>query len=146
MGIKLQSATLVEPFEYISLTDDALDGEHEDFADEFQRYRDGTVKSPPLKDGCEPMRWELQPITDATLRGILDGIREENGRSSLLIATACLGIVGWTGAPKELGKIRRPRNRDGYPCLDKKQQDMIGAEVLVELGTALALHAIPNPD
>ena len=144
MGIKLQPATLQEAFDYISIHDDALDVERENFADEFATFREGNGE-PPLKEGCVPCVWKLQPIADAQLSGQLEGVREEHGRTSWFIATACVGLVGVTGAPKELGKIRRIRSEEGYSTLAKDQQDLIGGALLSELGIQLLTHATPSP-
>lgn len=144
MAIKLQPATLSEPFSYISLHDDALDMERPTFADEFALFKDG-VGPPPLKEGVEPTVWELQPIADAQLQGILDGVREEHGRTLWFIATACVGIVGVSGAPKELGKIERIRSNEGYQTLSKRQQDMLGGALLAELGVQIIAAAVVNP-
>lgn len=146
MAIKLQPSTLVEPFEYISLTDDALDGAHPEFTEEFKRYREGAIKDPPLKDGVEPTRWSLQPIADTELLGKLDGIRERDGKKSWFRTVACLGIVGVTGAPKEFGKVLRVRDEEGYPYLSKRQQNLLGLDLLAELGTAILTHKLPNLD
>ena len=147
MAIRLSTATLSEPFEYISLHDDALDTEREDFADEFQRYRDGQAP-PPLKPGVEPTRWTLEPITDARLKAMLEGVREEHGRTMWFLATAAVGVTGVSGLSDERGrpfKLKRPRSSDGYPTMSHEQQDQIGAQILAELGMAIITHNIPSP-
>lgn len=145
MAIKL-TATLVEPFSYISLQDDAIDGDHEDFAEEFRKYREGTIAMPPLKDGKEPTVWTLKPVTSSRLKAMLDGIRNEHGQAAWLVATAAAGIKGVEGIQDESGKPFKLKfdRSDGYEIVCEEHLDMIGATVLNELGMAIVTHNSPS--
>ena len=142
MSIKLPSATLNEPFEYISLRDDALDSEAEGFAEDFQRYREGTIQAPPLKEGYTPTRFHLQPIADADLKAKLNGLRESS-RAEWFTGLARYAIVGIEGAPKELGAIIRERDADGFSVLSKRQSNLL-SEYLEEIGMVVATHDLPS--
>ena len=148
MGIRLRPASLNDEFEYISLHDDALDGDAEDFAEKFAMYREGTKDSPPLKEGKEPTRFILRPLVDAQLRGKLEGVREEHGRSAWFIATACVCLRSASGLKYEDGKpfkIKHDRV-DGYETVIKEQQDLLGAPLLTELGMIVHTHELPKND
>lgn len=145
MGIKLQSATLVEPFEYISLHDSAMDTECEDFADKFQKYREGSLPAPPLKDGEEPAVWTLAPIVDARLKAMLDGVREEHGQAAWAVAVAAAGIKGVSGI-KQDGKAFKLRfeREEGYPIVCNEDLNAIGATILHEIGMVILTHQSPS--
>lgn len=146
MGIKLQSATLSEPFEYISLHDSAMDTEAEGFADEFQKYREGTIDAPPLKPGEKPTIWTLAPIADARLKAMLDGVREEHGRAAWAVMTAAFGIKSVSNLADHEGKPFRIQHdyQDGFPKVISDQLNAIGAEVLNELGMVILTHQSPS--
>lgn len=145
MAIKLQS-TLVKEFSYISLHDEAIDASGDDFAEEFKKYREGTIDMPPLKDGEEPTIWTLKPITSARLTAMLDGVRAEHGQSAWTIATAAAGIKGVSGIKNADGtpfKLSYQR-ADGYDILTNEVLDAIGPAVLNELGMAILTHDSPS--
>ena len=146
MGIKLQSATLAAPFEYISLHDSAIDSEAENFAEEFAKYREGTIPNPPLKPGETPTIWTLAPITDARLRAMLDGVREEHGRAAWAVMTAAAGIKAVSNLSDAEGKPFKIRfeYQDGFPTVIKEQLNQIGAEILNELGMVILTHNSPS--
>ena len=146
MGIKLQAATLVEPFEYISLHDSAMDTECENFADEFTKYREGAIDAPPLKPGEKPAVWTLAPIVDAQLKAMLDGVREEHGRAAWAVMTAASGIKAVSGIEGADGKPLRIRHefQNGFPTVVREQLNLIGAEILNELGMVILTHAVPS--
>ncbi len=149
MAIRLQSASLSKPFSFISRHDEAVDTKRKGFADEWKRYRDGAPGAePPLKDGIEPTVWELSPITGSRHRGQLQGILDEHGKTAWFIANAASGITNVTGLLDENGETVRLEftMEDGYRCIAESQLADIPPEVLVEIGTALVTHNIPNPD
>lgn len=145
MAIKL-TATLVEDFEYISLHDEAINADHEDFAEEFRKYREGTVELPPLKDGAEPTVWTLRPIRSAKLKAALDGVRAEHGQAAWSVATAAAGIKGVSGLKDNDGKPYKLRyeREDGYEIVCEEQLNEIGAAILNEIGMAILTHNSPS--
>lgn len=147
MALRLKSATLNEPFEYISLRDDALDGEADDFDEAYQRFREGGPM-PPIKEGMHPTIWTLRPMTDTRLIAKLSGILERDGYSAWYIGTAAVGVVSVTGCEDEDGKpFKLKRTRiGGWESLTHEVQDAIGAPLLIELGQAIITHKSPNQD
>lgn len=146
MAIKL-TATLVEPFDYISLRDEALDPEHEDFEEEYKRYKEGTIPAPPLKEGVEPSTFTLRPISgNAELSAKLDGVLEADGRSMWALAAGSLAITGWRNIEDENGKpLKFKQVRvQGFMSLTKQLQDKLGKELLSELGMVALTHKNPN--
>jgi hypothetical protein len=145
MAIKLQ-ATLVEDFSYISLHDDAIDGDADDFAEEFRKYREGTRPMPPLKEGAEPTVWTLKPIASAKLRAALDGVRAEHGQAAWALATAAAGIKGVEGVKGEDGKPLKLQfaRQDGFHVLADASLDLIGVAILHEIGMVLLTHNSPS--
>lgn len=148
MAIKLQSATLVDDFEYISLTDSALDVDNKDFQDSFEKYKDG-MGDPLLKDGEEPTRFKLRPIADVQLLSKLRGQHERHGRSAFAREAGAIGIKGVsglndpaTGNPLELKFDRK----DGYTILCADHQNMLGLDLMEELGLMVLTHAHPKRD
>ena len=146
MGIKLQAATLVEPFEYISLHDSAMDTEAEGFAEAFKKYREGSIEAPPLKQGEEPTVWTLVPITDARLKAMLDGVREEHGTAAWAVMTAAAGIQAVSNLADPDGKPFKIKRefRDGFSFVANEQLNLIGAEVLNEIGMVILTHDSPS--
>lgn len=146
MGIKLQSATLVDEFEYISLHDSAMDTEAEEFAEKFAKYREGTTDAPPLKDGETPAVWTLKPITDARLKAMLDGVREEHGQAAWAVAVAAAGIKSVSGIKGEDGKAFKLRfvREEGYPIICNEDLNSIGAAILHEIGMVILTHQSPS--
>ena len=147
MAIRLTAASLSDKFEYISRLDEAVDTDRDDFDGEWKRYRDGAPEAEcPLKDGIEPTRWELTPITDSRQRSHLQGFQEKHGSSGLMVAYAACGITGVTNLLDEDGKavkLKRIRE-DGYWTVSEAQLSKIPAEVLVEIGAVLLTHNIPS--
>ena len=148
MAIKLQSASLNDSFSYISLSDGAVDTECETFKEDWERYRDGNVDSPPLKDGEEPTIFELTPIASVSQRALLQGVLDAHGRTAWAVATAAQGITNISGLKGEDGKaFKLLRVRvDGYSTIVEEQLSLLGREVLSEIGAVLINHSRPKTD
>lgn len=148
MAIKLNSATLVDDFEYISLTDSALDVDHEDFSDSFEKYKEG-MGDPLLKNGEEPTRFTLSPIADAQLLSKLRGQHERHGRSAFAREAGAIGIKSISGIDDpETGDAFKPRfvRKDGYNVLCPEHQNMLGLDLMEELGLMVLTHSAPKRD
>jgi len=146
MAIKLKSAALSKPFSYISIEDAAINSEGDDFDEEWLRYRDGSIDSPPLVDGIEPTVWELTPIADSQHQAHLQGILEEHGQVAWAIAYASRGITGASNLEDDSGKtvaIKRERI-DGYMTVRPSQLAQIPVKILAEIGRVLITHNSPN--
>ncbi len=145
MAIKLKTATLVEEFEYVSLLDDALDGDAEDFADKFKVHRE-TGTMPPLKDGKKPTVWILRPVTGVRLQSMIDGVLEEHGRKAFYLTLAAAGLKGVKGVTNEKGKPFKLQfdRSSGYEMVCDEHLDLIGLDVLQELGMVLYTHKSPS--
>lgn len=147
MAIRQQSTSLSQPFEYISKLDEAVDIERENFEEEWERYREGTAAC-PLKDGLEPTRWMLAPVTNSRLRARLAGVHAKHGGVAMFVSYASHGIESVKNLLDEKGdpvKLRRVRV-DGFPQLDDEQIADIPPAVLVEIGSVLVEHNSPNED
>lgn len=146
MAIKL-TATLVEPFDYISLRDEALDGEHEEFQEEYERYKEGAIPLPPLKENMEPSVFTLRPISSsAQLSAKLDGILESDGHSMWAMAAGALAITGWRNITDDSGKpLKFKQVRvQGFMSITKDLQNKLGKDLLSELGMVALTHKDPN--
>lgn len=150
MAIKLQkTATLVEPFEFISKKDDALDRDAKDFKDRWDRYKDG-LGDPPIKEGMKPTVFTLKPVArDAGLDAKLDGVLNNDGNAMWCLTAAAFGIAGWrnlidpdTDEELEFETVRA----HGYDCITKALQDKLTKPLLIEIGNAVLLHNNPSLD
>ncbi len=151
MALALKSATLAKPFSYISLHDGALDTSagSKEFAEEFEKYRQGAIPLPPIKEGEAPTVWELQPIAQAEVLSKLRGKGQRFGSSFQALAAARLGLKGVenlvdpaTGEPME---IEIARDAEGRDSITQKTENIIGLDILEELGLVILSHATPNP-
>lgn len=146
MAIKL-TATLVEPFSYISLQDDAIDGDHEDFAEEFRKYREGTIAMPPLKDGKEPTVFVLRPLTDPELSNELAQYRDN--RTKWLCEVARYSIAEIRNLDDDGKPVRmRLARSNGFPCIPDdifaRLHGVGRGALLQELGMAVLTHNSPS--
>lgn len=99
--MSIKSHTLVEPYEYVSVHDAAVDSDAPDFEERWRLYLDGAGE-PPLKPGAEPVRYQLRHVTN-TERGYLMKLgRDADGSAPL--AAAAIALVGMSGAKDGEGK------------------------------------------
>ena len=146
MAITLQTATLSAEFSYISLYDEAMDTESKGFPEAFEKYREGAIDMPPLKEGIEPTIWTLKPPASAKLKGMMDDVMMKHGQKTWAITYAAFCIKGVTGlddedgSPLELKFVRHL----GYEMLCEEHTNLIGAEILREIGSRVIKHTQPS--
>jgi hypothetical protein len=149
MAIKLQS-TLVEEFSYISLHDEALDteGDADEFAEAWKKYRDGAIPMPPLKDGKEPTIFTLRPLTDPDLSNDLAQYQEN--RTKWFCEIARYSIVGIQNLCDEDGEPVRvkPFRRNGFRCIPDDVYARLHSfgrgAILAEIGMHVLTHNSPS--
>lgn len=144
----IRTVSLNGSFEYISLLDDAIDTEHPDFKEQIQKYAEGTVPHPPLKDGKEPTRFTLRQCGDSDLFAYLHGFREREGDHSWFVHVASFCLESVVGLKDEKGDEWRIEHErmERWQCISKKDRDAL-MPVLKELGQAVVIRTkSPNRD
>lgn len=145
MALQLQPPSLSGEFEYISIHDEAVDQEAEDFADKWKAYREGQGE-PPLKNGITPTVWTLRQINDARLTANLRGVNEAHGSQAFAVAIAAVSLQRVSGLNDSKGKPYKLKfvMEDGYRVVCEDQLNEIGANALVELGQVVITHKSPS--
>jgi len=133
-------------FSRVSISDPAIDKTGDDFSEQWQRYNDGATPMPPLVNGEEPTVFELTPVTDAELLAHIEGkLDDKVGQKwAVEMASYCLtGVQNLTdedGKPFEL-KFERV---NGFNRVCKEHRNLIGRDLLVELGFAVINRKSPS--
>lgn len=135
--MSIRAHTLVDNYEVICQSDDAVDLDAPDFEMKWKLYRDGAGE-PPLKPGAQPTRFHLRHVTNTERVYLLElSHGEEKG---LLLATAAMALVGAKGLEDANGKpveVKREFTEIGplrIQHASKDTMDVLPVNVLLELG------------
>lgn len=102
MGLVGTPATLQEEFEYISMYDDALDHEAEDFSRRWKLYNEGKGEA-PLKDGATPTVFVMSHLSRAAFNRVRQlGLKDRDVEAWELAARATLKEVRGKVGGKEI--------------------------------------------
>lgn len=139
--------TLVETYRYISLADDALDGEAPDFETRWGHYIDG-LGEPPVKDGEQPTVFVLRHLSSIERKRV-QALKESGGEAMLLEACR-LGLVGVENfAGQENYEFKRESDRR-WGCevsrVTEKEINRLPPLVIDDLGTRIMLAGLPRPN
>jgi hypothetical protein len=135
----------MEDFTHILSSDPALDAEAEGFADAFKRFME-TGSQPPVKNGEEPTVFTLEQIKDAEKLADMKGKLERSGTEAWAVEVACYSLKSIANLRDQDGKPFELRFEmvNGFRKVCKEHRDMMGTDVLKELGTVVLGRQSPS--
>lgn len=137
----IRSHTLVEPYEYISRFDEAVDSEAADFETKWKLYLDGAAPA-PVKAGVEPTRFTLRHVSNVERVYLLELYQgEERGLMLAAAAMALVGVKGFDGPDGKPLQVVKEFTEIGplrIQHASKETMDRLPVDVLLELGAVAA--------
>lgn len=146
MALRLEPLSLNGKFSYVSANDPALDRDAEDFEESWEKYLEGGLALPPIKNGEEPTVFELTPVTDAELSAHIQGKLDDTvgQKWAVEMASYCLtGIQNLTDSEGNPFRLKFDRVL-GFNKVCKEHRNLIGKDLLVELGFRVINRKSPS--
>jgi hypothetical protein len=142
--IKLINPSLMSRFTHILSSDPALDKDAEGFKEAYERFLETGAK-PPIKNGEEPTVFHLEPLKDAELDAATRG-QLANGGSAWAVETACYALKQIDNLRDHDGKpfVLEFEMVNGFEKVCKEHRNLMGREVLAELGTVVIGKQSPS--
>lgn len=140
--------TLVEPYEYISEKDGAVDHSDPDFENKWRVYLDGKG-DPPLRG--EPTRFKLRHLPTPAVRLLSPALTKASEEKEHFVAAcylagtmALVGVDNLDGADGKKVSLSFEK-REGVSMLSQVSQETLGFHLLVELGQIAIARRFANP-
>jgi hypothetical protein len=135
MAIVLRTNTLVEDYQYISKSDDAVDADAADFDEKWRLYQEGKG-DPPLKAGKEPTVFTMQHLRSVRDKKLLHSESGKHGAGGALITACLLSLKSADNLRDESGKLVKLEQElnDGVWCCAQESVDLLGLDLVLELG------------
>jgi len=133
--IQLLQPSLMGSFTHILSTDPALDKDAEGFKEGYEQFLE-TGAQPPVKNGEMPTIFTLEPLKDAELDAATRGHLSKGG-TAWAVETACYCLTKIENLKDAEGKdfALEFEMVNGFRKVCKEHRNMMGREVLAELGT-----------
>jgi hypothetical protein len=144
MAIVLNTNTLVEDYQYISKTDDAVDRDASDFDELWRLYQEGKGDA-PLKPNKEPTVFTMQHLRSVEEKKLLHSESTKHGAGGALIMACLLSLKSADNLRDERGKLIKIARelQDGHWCCSEESVDLLGLDLVLELG-GVALNRMNN--
>lgn len=142
--LKINSA-LTGTFDYVSETDPAVDTGIENFEEQWDKYRSGELKEPPLKAGKEPTIWKIRYLRPSHMSKLapylIKATKQDEWAMPASWAVTAVALSGVDNAKDELGhnvKVMFEKDDDGEQIVSKEFMEALGFELITEIsGVAL---------
>lgn len=145
-----KTVTLVEEYDYICQSDDAVHQADPEFAQKWEQYLDGQIP-PPLVPGGKPTKFRLRHLNSfaqAQLARYIGQAQEDSSRwPEALAAAFSLGIVSVENYPGRDGKPLRVKviSSDGVPTMSPDMAGEFELDTVLEVGGRVLARMAPGP-